>query len=94
MVDRLPLGLERNSRLLWFYCTLFLRHFPSKREAIATSSHVFRSSSDWFIALFRSAVIGQNNYFSFGLQYSVETLPTKITTLHARKSKADLTRLV
>ena len=28
--------------------------------------HVFALDSDWFIALFASVVIGQNNYFGFG----------------------------
>ena len=28
--------------------------------------HVFASSSDWFIGLFTTAVIGQSNYFGFG----------------------------
>ena len=28
--------------------------------------HVFASSSDWFIGLFTTVVIGQSNYFGFG----------------------------
>ena len=28
--------------------------------------HVFASSSDWFIGLFKIVVIGQSNYFGFG----------------------------
>ena len=30
-------------------------------------SHVFTSSSDWFIGLRTSVVIGKNDYFGFGL---------------------------
>ena len=29
--------------------------------------HIFALISDWFIALFASVVIGQSNYFGFGL---------------------------
>ena len=29
--------------------------------------HVFASSSDWFIGLFTTDVIGQSNYFGFGI---------------------------
>ena len=72
------LGLESNSRLLWFYCTLlcdWLAKLASYSQAGENKSqlartrllaHVFASSSDWFIALFWSAVIGRSNYFSFG----------------------------
>ena len=28
--------------------------------------HVFASSSDWFIGLFTTVVVGQSNYFGFG----------------------------
>ena len=57
------------------------RHFFDQSEAklkpIVTCSHAFSrawrkiyafaSSSDWFIALFASVVIGQSNSFGFGL---------------------------
>ena len=33
---------------------------------LALAVHAFASNSDWFIALFTCAVIGQSNYFGFG----------------------------
>ena len=32
--------------------------------------HVFASNSDWFIALFTCALIGQSNYFGFGFGFT------------------------
>ena len=40
--------------------------------------HVFASSSDWFIRLFTTVVIGQSNYFGFGFTTDrSKTLKTK-----------------
>ena len=35
--------------------------------------HVFASSSDWFIGLFTTVVIGQSNYFGFGFTTQLKT---------------------
>ena len=35
-------------------------------QAFPSGSQVFVSSSDWFIVLFASVVIGQSEYFGFG----------------------------
>ena len=44
--------------------------------------HVFASSSDWFIVLFRSVVIGQSNYFGLVLR-----LHTELKTSNGRSVK-------
>ena len=67
--------------LKWTRCKLKLDHRNSihvlvKPKQIVTTSHafsrpwrrlhIFSLSSDWFIGLSRSVVIGQSNYFGFG----------------------------
>ena len=48
---------RQNQLLLVWMC------FPKQRWL-----HVFASSSDWFIGLSASVVIGLSNYFSFGFR--------------------------
>ena len=42
------------------------RDLPARVPRAWRRLHVFASSSDWFIELFTTVVIGQSNYFGFG----------------------------
>ena len=48
---------EVKSKLIVIYSHAFSRAWHGR--------HVFASSSDWFIGLFTTVVIGQSNYFGF-----------------------------
>ena len=41
----------------------------------------FASSSDWFITLLSSVVIGQSNYFGFGLTTHLKTAPHPVSAV-------------
>ena len=68
-----------------------------KPKPIVTSSHtfscalhwlnVFASSFDWFTGLFVSFVVGQTDYFSFGLRHSIKNCPN---ILNANQSHCHL----
>ena len=74
------LSVESNSAIaLVLHCYALLlvkklsRHFLDQSEVkpkpiviYSHGRHVFASSSDWFIGLFTTVVIGQSNYFGFG----------------------------
>ena len=67
------------SRLLWF-CITTLYDWLTKLAPLSQPKpivfwphawrqlHVFASNSDWLVVLFTSVVIGQSNYFGFGLK--------------------------
>ena len=57
--------------------------FCSLRSVMGTCYMFPAGSSDWFIVLFMSVVIGQSDYFSFGLRHS----KTKIRSIHLSGSK-------
>ena len=42
------------------------RDLPARVSHAWRRLHVFALSSDWFIGLFTTVVIGQSNYFGFG----------------------------
>ena len=48
--------------------------------------HVFASNSDWFIALFQSVVIGQDNIFGFRF-YDTQSKKTKIMLRELRRTR-------
>ena len=56
-----PMGSQTQTN-----CDLLARVFPRLPR------RVLASNSDWFIALFTSVLIGQSNYFDFGLRHSIK----------------------
>ena len=58
-------------------------------------SHVHASSSDWFIVLFASVVIGQSNYFSLILRHTTEDCSNRDLHLiqsHQPENQSDFPR--
>ena len=65
-----PIKNKTKTSSLWLACTCFPAHGGSY------TVHEFSLSSDWFIGLSASAVIGQSSYFGYilVLQHTIENL--------------------